>query len=69
MSRLQNDQNSADSRFFIALGPTARTLDGKYTAWGRVVLGMQYLKALKAANKPRAPERIRTVRVVSDLYK
>ncbi|MEQ8229881.1 MAG: peptidylprolyl isomerase [Rhodospirillales bacterium] len=69
MSRLQNDPNSADSRFFIALGPTARTLDGKYTAWGRVVLGMQYLKALKAANKPSAPERIRTIRVVSDLYK
>lgn len=69
MSRLQNDPDSADSRFFFALGPTARTLDGKYTAWGRVVLGMQYLKALKPANRPQAPERIRTVRVAADLYK
>jgi len=69
MSRRQDDPNSADSRFFIALGPTARTLDGRYTAWGRVVLGMQYLKALKPANRPKAPERLRTLRVVADLYK
>ena len=69
MSRLQDNPDSADSRFFIALGPTARSLDGKYTVWGRVVLGMQYLKALKPANKPAQPERIRTVRVVADLYK
>jgi peptidylprolyl isomerase len=68
MSHQQNAPDSADSRFFIALGPTARSLDGKYTAWGRVVLGMQYLKALKAASRPTAPERIKTVRVVSDLY-
>ena len=69
MSRLKNDPDSADSRFFFALGPTARTLDGKYTAWGRVVAGMQYLKALKPANRPKAPERMTTVRVVADLYK
>ncbi len=69
MSRLKNDPDSADSRFFFALGPTARTLDGKYTVWGRVVAGMQYLKALKPANRPKAPERMTTVRVVADLYK
>lgn len=69
MSHKQNDPNSADSRFFIALGPTARSLDGKYTVWGRVVMGLQYLKALKAAKNPKNPERIGTVRVVSDLYK
>jgi len=69
MSRLKDDPDSADSRFFFALGPTARTLDGKYTVWGRVVAGMPYLKALKPANRPKAPERIITVRVVADLYK
>lgn len=69
MSRLKNDPDSADSRFFFALGPTARTLDGKYTVWGRVVAGMQHLKALKPANRPKAPERMATVRVVADLSK
>ncbi|MAN79820.1 MAG: hypothetical protein CMM77_16360 [Rhodospirillaceae bacterium] len=69
MSRLQDDPDSADSRFFFALGPTARSLDGKYTVWGRVVAGMPYLKALKPANRPKAPERMTTVRVVADLYK
>jgi peptidylprolyl isomerase len=69
MSRLKDDPDSADSRFFFALGPTARSLDGKYTVWGRVVAGMQYLKALRPASRPKAPERLGIVRVVSDLYK
>lgn len=45
-----NDPNSADSQFFIMYG-TAAGLDGKYTAWGTVVQGMEYVDAL--AKGPR----------------
>ena len=39
------DQNSADSQFFIMLD-TASHLDGQYTAWGRVIAGMEFVDAL-----------------------
>ena len=39
------DPNSADSQFFIMLD-TAPHLDGQYTAWGRVIVGMEFVDAL-----------------------
>lgn len=39
------DENSADSQFFIMLD-TASHLDGQYTAWGRVIAGMEFVDAL-----------------------
>ena len=39
------DPNSADSQFFIMLD-TAAHLDGQYTAWGRVIAGMEFVDAL-----------------------
>ena len=39
------DPNSADSQFFIMLD-TAAHLDGQYTAWGRVISGMEFVDAL-----------------------
>lgn len=38
--------DSADSQFFIMLGD-APHLDGQYTAWGRVVEGMEYIDQIK----------------------
>ena len=38
--------NSADSQFFIMLG-TKPHLDGQYTAWGRVIEGMEFIDALE----------------------
>ena len=41
------DPNSADSQFFICFD-NARFLDGKYTAFGKVVSGMEYVDMIKA---------------------
>lgn len=43
-----DDPDSADSQFFIMTGPK-HSLDHEYTAWGRVVSGMEYVDALKSA--------------------
>ena len=40
------DIDSADSQFYIMLG-NGRWLDGKYTVWGRVMEGMEFVDALK----------------------
>ncbi len=44
------DLNSADSQFFIVLAD-ARFLDGKYTFWGRVVSGMEFVDKIKLGSK------------------
>jgi len=46
MARAQNP-NSADSQFFICFAPTPQ-LDGKYTIWGQVVQGMEFVDKIKA---------------------
>ncbi|MDB5406824.1 MAG: peptidylprolyl isomerase [Rhodospirillales bacterium] len=42
--------NSADSQFFICLG-AAPFLDGKYTIWGQVVSGMEFVDKIKKGDK------------------
>jgi peptidylprolyl isomerase len=49
MARAQSP-DSADSQFFICFGP-APFLDGKYTAWGQVVSGMEHIDALKKGDE------------------
>ena len=44
-----SDPNSADSQFFICLAP-ASFLDGKYTVFGEVASGMEYIDAIKKGN-------------------
>ncbi len=44
------DPNSADSQFFICFAP-APFLDGQYTAFGRVVSGMEYVDQIKKGNQ------------------
>ncbi len=44
------DPNSGDSQFFICYAP-ASFLDGKYTAWGHVVSGMEYVDKIKAGSE------------------
>src|SRR4029077_15161528 len=41
-----SDPNSADSQFFIVLAPASH-LDGKYTIWGMVTSGMEYIDQIK----------------------
>lgn len=52
-----DDPNSANSQFFVMLMPTLR-LDNRYTAFGRVLEGMQYVDALPRGEPPAEPGRI-----------
>jgi len=51
------DENSANSQFFIMLQPRF-TLDRRYTGFGRVVSGMQFVDAIERGEPPANPSRI-----------
>lgn len=59
------DFNSANSQFFIMLLPRL-TLDGNYTAFGRVVSGMEYVDRIQRGEPPAAPSRIVQASIVAD---
>ncbi|WP_221792671.1 peptidylprolyl isomerase [Aquisediminimonas sediminicola] len=49
--------DSANSQFFIMLAPNFR-LDGKYSALGRVISGMQFVDAIAKGEPPANPSKI-----------
>lgn len=49
--------NSANSQFFIMLAPRM-ALDGKYTVFGRVVSGMNFVDAIARGEPPPVPSKI-----------
>ncbi|MDT9598323.1 peptidylprolyl isomerase [Sphingosinicella rhizophila] len=52
-----DDANSANSQFFIMLAPRM-SLDGKYTVFGRVVSGMNFVDAIERGEPPANPTKI-----------
>lgn len=69
MARTQNP-NSANAQFFIMLAD-APHLDGQYTAWGRVIEGMENIDALKKGDSARNgtvdnPDAILKMQVAAD---
>ncbi|MFA7305162.1 MAG: peptidylprolyl isomerase [Hyphomicrobium sp.] len=64
MARAQNP-NSANSQFFIVFDD-ARFLDKQYTAWGKVISGMENVDKLNKGEPPASPDKMITVRVASD---
>ena len=54
----KNDPNSAGSQFYIMLGP-ADHLNGQYTAFGRVVSGMEVVDTI------RVGDRVKSIKVSS----
>ncbi|MEG3180831.1 peptidylprolyl isomerase [Sphingomonas sp. LT1P40] len=50
-------ENSANSQFFIMLVPRL-SLDQKYTVFGRVIDGMQYVDAIPRGEPPANPARV-----------
>lgn len=44
------DPNSGDSQFFICFAP-AQFLNGKYTVWGKVTSGMEFVDKIKKGNQ------------------
>jgi len=69
MARAQ-DPNSADSQFFIMLADSPH-LDNQYTAWGKVVSGMEHIDAIKKGDSRRNgsvsdPDKIIKFQVAAD---
>ena len=65
-----SDPDSADSQFFICLAP-APNLDGKYTVWGQVVSGMEFIDRIKKGSpadngKVLDPDKIVKMQVAAD---
>ena len=60
-----NDPNSGDSQFFICLDD-ASFLDRKYTAWGKVLDGMDSVDALPKGEPPKKPGKIISAKVAAD---
>jgi peptidylprolyl isomerase len=70
MARSQSP-DSADSQFFIMLADGG-FLDGKYTVWGEVSSGMEFVDALKKGDSARngvvsGPDRIVHMQVAADV--
>jgi peptidylprolyl isomerase len=72
MARSQ-DPDSADSQFFICFAP-APFLDGKYTIWGEVESGMEYIDKIKKGDQARNgavtnPDKIIKMQIAADADK
>ena len=68
-----SDPDSADSQFFIMFAP-APSLDGKYTIWGKVTSGMEYIDQVKKGDPNRNgsvanPDKIIKMQVAADVDK
>ena len=63
MARAQNP-NSANSQFFICF-KDASFLDGKYTVWGYVIEGMEFVDNIELGEPPKDPDKIIKMEIVS----
>ena len=52
-----NDPNSASDQFFICFA-NAQFLDRQYTAWGKVIYGMEHIHAINRGEPPQDPTKI-----------
>jgi len=64
MARAQGD-DSANSQFFICFLPRFG-LDKKYTVFGRVISGMQFVDAIQRGEPPATPDRIVQASIAAD---
>ena len=70
MARAMNP-DSADSQFFIMLADASH-LDGQYTAWGKVISGMEFVDKIKKGNPfnngtVADPDKIIRIQVAADV--
>ncbi len=63
-----SDPDSANSQFFICFDD-ASFLDGKYTLFGRVVDGMEFVDKIKRGEPPTDPDKIIKMQVAADAGK
>lgn len=62
----QADPGTANSEIFFMREP-ARRLDRDYAVWGRVVQGLDVVRAIEVGEPPADPDRMVRVRVAADL--
>jgi peptidylprolyl isomerase len=58
-------ENSANSQFFIVLDPKL-ALDKKYTVFGRVISGMEFVDTIERGEPPANPSRILRAYIAAD---
>ena len=61
-----DDPDSANSQFFL-MRQAYPSLDKRYTAWGRVLAGLDVVRAIKTGEPVVDPDRMNRVRVLADL--
>ena len=61
-----SSEDSGNSQFFLTR-EDYRSLDRKYTVWGRVVSGLDVVRSLAVGEPPRNPDRMVRVRVLADV--
>jgi cyclophilin family peptidyl-prolyl cis-trans isomerase len=64
MARSESE-DSANSQFFIVFYPRF-SLDGKYSAFGRVISGMEYVDKIARGEPPLTPSRILQASIAAD---
>jgi len=58
-------ENGANSQFYIMLAPRL-SLDGRYTVFGRVIGGMNFVDAIEKGEPPASPSRILQASIAAD---
>ncbi|NCT40405.1 MAG: peptidylprolyl isomerase [Alphaproteobacteria bacterium] len=62
--------NTANSQFFICFNDNGcRDLTGKYTVWGQVIDGMEYVDAIKKGVPAKNPDKIVKATILADTLK
>ena len=64
-ARTADNEDSANSQFFIVFQPRL-PLDNKYTVFGRVISGMEYVDAIERGEPPANPTKILHAYIGSD---
>ena len=60
-----NDPDTANSQFFICFQPRF-SLDNKYTVFGRVTSGMQFVDAIERGEPPLSPSKVLQASIAAD---
>lgn len=60
-----NEPDTANSQFFIVFQPRF-SLDNKYTVFGRVMSGMQFVDAIERGEPPAAPSKVLQASIAAD---
>lgn len=65
MARTDQSFDTANSQFFICFQPRF-ALDKKYTVFGRVISGMQYVDAIAEGEPPASPDKVVQASIAAD---